>query len=264
MANTYINWPKIAWGKNQPIVDDYLGHDPDGDLVVGCWMGEVSEQMVKNLKSKIDARTAKTLVLANTISTYRLCEEYGINVILAHKDLIEVKVDLYNIIDVEKEYDIICTSRDDKRLGLSAYCKNYKVCSVTKDSIHTQENEEYPFSYKNYGWLDEELRLLINKSKYGYLVGDIDHEMKTIIEYWLCGIPVITNFPSKHDGRAYHCLDGITHVEFNSEGLIPDHKPFDSAIIRNHCLSIIKVTRMTLNSKIDSLGIDPKFKVPTL
>jgi len=119
----------------------------------------------------------KLTFLCNNIETTKLCHKHGLN---AHtiSEYIFSDDDLYNIVDIPKEYDCIFPGREAKAIGL--FQKEYNV-----SLFNCHKHPSFPFSR-------EKMPYYFNMSKCGLMTTESEGSCLSVGEMLLCGIPVVS------------------------------------------------------------------------
>jgi hypothetical protein len=149
-------------------IDDYriiLTHGVIGELI----------NVIENDYYGLDK--TKLTFLCNNIETTKLCHKHGLNAYTI-SEYIFSDDDLYNIIDIPKEYDCIFPGREAKAIGL--FQKEYNV-----NLFNCHKQTSFPFSR-------EKMPYYFNMSKCGLMTTESEGSCLSVSEMLLCGIPIVS------------------------------------------------------------------------
>ena len=161
-------------------VDDYriiLTHGVIGELI----------NVIENDYYGLDK--TKLIFLCNNIETTKLCHNHGLN---AHtiSEYIFSDDDLYNIIDIPKEYDCIFPGREAKSIGL--FQKEYNI-----NLFNCHKHSSFPFS-------KEKMPYYFNMSKCGLMTTESEGSCLSVGEMLLCGIPIVSVKINQNPDHQYY------------------------------------------------------------
>lgn len=263
------NYNKIDWGKRKDkknnLGDVITNFNYNDDNVLSCYSGTINKDMALWLKQKCISENYdinRILILTNTDSNKEIFNTIGINSIFCHRQITEINISNFNIMDIEKQYDFISLSREDKREKIEDFL-TYKWCSILKNGENHYPNKSNFDMCIDGVYLDyKKLNTFISNSKFGYYVIDHESELKPLLEFWLCGIPVVTKINEIKDGRSKLCtpFNSINVNQFN-DYYIYNYNMYDSNKIRSYIYETIMKHRLLVNEKIDKLYLNPNLKM---
>jgi len=244
-------FPKILWHKvadsNCEFKDCIEGFE-NNDLLLFCYNGVVNDDMVKKFVIKKNkSHFTKKIIVFCTVENYsEVFKNNGINSYFIHKSLIELPTQNFKICNDIKTYDILSISRESKRKNIYNFLK-YKFASITWDCTHFPSPEVFSFS-NNKPFTPIQVSTFINSSRCGYFVCEYPGELLPLFEFWLCGVPVITN-NYFIGGRSIFCNESnsIHYSNFKEEFLFTQH---DREKIRDFAINAIMNERNKLNKII--------------
>jgi hypothetical protein len=164
-------------------VDDYrviLTHGVIGELI----------NVIENDYYGLDK--TKLIFLCNNIETTKLCHKHGLNAYTI-SEYIFSDDDLYNIIDIPKEYDCIFPGRETKAIGL--FNKEYNI-----NLLNCHKHPLFPFGR-------EKMPYYFNMSKCGLMTTESEGSCLSVGEMLLCGIPVVSVKINTSPSYPYYPID---------------------------------------------------------
>lgn len=252
-------YPKILWHK---ILDPDIefkncieGYSEYG-TVMACYNGIVNASMISVFKQKLNQANINyndLLILATHEDYAKEFNNNEIKSIVCHKSLLELPTQNFIILNVEKQFDIISISRKSKRNNIESFLK-YNFASITWDCCHYPSPESFTFINQT-PFSPSKVCEYINMSKFGFFICDLPGELLPLMEFWLCGIPAITN--ECVGGRMKYCNEKNS-IFFNQFNNIHYSNNYDKILLRELSIQYIQEERKKINFYIQKYMLNDK------
>ena len=194
--------------------------------------------------------------LHNTLDELERAKKLGFNGIYCNANCFQGEQYYPLIENINKDYKAVYTARYDK-------CKRHKEFVPDRNDI-VLVSLKWPLNIKNdfkncilkEHLNNNQVSEIINRSKYGLCLSDIEGQCRAAIEYLYCGIPIMST-PSIGGRDVWYTKDN--HIIINTKEELEDvlngsNYNYDHKKIREDAIELAKKFRQNLFELLDKLG----------